>query len=108
MAGSFNSFKTFNKKINFHIKCYWFNRYNLSTFGIPEKRDPEPLEDPEPYRDPELYDDSIPYEDPGPHDDPGKTQELINSLNFLDFLIMSLILWKLQWKADLLIIAECR
>ena len=64
--------------------------------GIPEKRDPEPLEDPEPYRDPELYDDSIPYEDPGPHEDPGKTQELINSLNFLDFLIMSLILWKLQ------------
>ena len=70
--------------------------------GIPEKRDPEPIEDPEPYRDPELYDDSVLYEDQGPYEDseffndPGKTQEFINSLKFLDFLIMSLILWKLQ------------
>ena len=58
--------------------------------GIPEKRDPEPLEDPEPYRDPELYDDSVLYEDQGPYEDseffdnPGKTQEL-------DFHIMCLI-----------------
>ena len=60
-----------------------------------------------PQEDPGPYENLGPLEDPGPYEDseifgnPGKTQEL-------DFLIMYLIWWSFQLKADLFIIVECR